>query len=51
MKPLVLSLITAIALPAAVEVNGDWMATQRVDLSTMEETSWTASLTKESSCD
>ena len=23
-----------------VEANGDWMATHRVDLSTMEETSW-----------
>ena len=30
-----------------VEANGDWMATHRVDLSTMEESSWTASLTKE----
>ena len=26
-----------------VEANGDWMATHRVDLSTMEESSWTAS--------
>ena len=34
-----------------VEANGDWMATHRVDLSTMEESSWTASLTKESCCD
>ena len=25
-----------------VEANGDWMATHRVDLSTMEESSWTA---------
>ena len=24
-----------------VEANGDWMATHRVDLSTMEESSWT----------
>ena len=34
-----------------MEANGDWMATHRVDLSTMEESSWTASLTKESCCD
>ena len=34
-----------------VEANGDWMATHRVDLSTMEETSWTASLTKDDCCD
>ena len=33
-----------------VEANGDWMATHRVDLSTMEESSWTVSLTKESCC-
>ena len=26
-----------------LEANGDWMATHRVDLSTMEESSWTAS--------
>ena len=26
-----------------VEANGDWMATHRVDLSTMEESSWTYS--------
>ena len=26
-----------------VEANGDWMATHRVDLSTMEESSWTSS--------
>ena len=26
------------------EANGDWMATHRVDLSTMRESSWTASL-------
>ena len=34
-----------------VEANGDWMATHRVDLSTMQESSWTASLKKESCCD
>ena len=34
-----------------VEANGDWMATHRVDLSTMEETFWTASLTKDDCCD
>ena len=34
-----------------VEANGDWMATHRVDLSTMNETSWTASLTKDSCFD
>ena len=34
-----------------VEANGDWMATHRVDLSTMEESSWTASLTKDSCCE
>ena len=34
-----------------VEANGDWMATHRVDLSTMEDTSWTASLTKDDCCD
>ena len=33
------------------EANGDWMTTHRVDLSTMEASSWTASLTKESCCD
>ena len=26
-----------------VEANGDWMATHRVDLSTMKESSWTSS--------
>ena len=26
-----------------VEANGEWMATHKVDLSTMNETSWTAS--------
>ncbi len=30
-----------------VEANGDWIATHRVDLSTMEENSWTSSLTKD----
>ena len=34
-----------------VEANGDWMATHRVDLSTMEESSWTSSLTEASCCD
>ena len=34
-----------------VEANGDWMATHRVDLSTMSETSWTASLNKDNCCD
>ena len=34
-----------------VEANGDWMATHRVDLSTMEESSWTSSATTESCCD
>ena len=34
-----------------VEANGEWMATHRVDLSTMEESSWTASLTKDDCCD
>ena len=34
-----------------IEANGDWMATHRVDLSTINETSWTASLTKDSCCD
>ena len=34
-----------------VEANGDWMATHRVDLSTMEDSSWTASLSKETCCD
>ena len=29
-----------------VQANGDWMATHRVDLSTMEESSWTSSLKK-----
>ena len=34
-----------------VEANGDWMATHRVDLSTMNETFWTSTLTKDSCCD
>jgi hypothetical protein len=34
-----------------VEANGDWMATHRVDLSNMEESSWTSSATMESCCD
>jgi len=34
-----------------VEANGDWMATHRVDLSTMEESSWTASLSRGTCCD
>ena len=34
-----------------VEANGEWMATHRVDLSTMEESSWTASPTNERCCD
>ena len=29
-----------------VEANGEWMTTHRVDLTTMEESSWTASLKK-----
>ena len=33
------------------EANGDWMATHRVDLSTMNEISWTASLNKDNCCD
>ena len=34
-----------------VAANGDWMATHRVDLSTMEESSWTSPSTTESCCD
>ena len=34
-----------------VEANGDWMATHRVDLSTMEESSYTAAIIKDSCCD
>ena len=30
-----------------VEANGEWMATHRVDLSTMEESSWNTSLSKD----
>ena len=33
-----------------VEANGDWMATHRVKLSTMEESSWTVSVTNDSCC-
>ena len=29
-----------------IEANGKWMATHRIDLSTMEESSWTTSLKK-----
>ena len=34
-----------------LEANGDWMATHKVDLSTMEESSWTSSQLSESYCD
>ena len=34
-----------------LEANGDLMVTHRVDLSKMEESSWTASLTKDDDCD
>ena len=34
-----------------VEANGEWMATHRVDLSTMEESSWISSPKMESCCD
>ncbi len=34
-----------------VEGNGDWKATHRVDLSTIDETSWTDSLNKDNCCD
>ena len=34
-----------------VKANDDWMATHRVDLSTMNETSWMVSLTKDNCCD
>ena len=34
-----------------VEANGDWMATHRVDLTTMKESSWTTSLSKDTCCD
>ena len=34
-----------------VEANGDWMATHRVDLSTMNESSWTAFLKRDSCCE
>ena len=34
-----------------IEANNEWMATHRVDLSTMNETAWTASLNKDNGCD
>ena len=34
-----------------VEANGEWMATHRVDLSTMNESSWTSSSSKDNYCD
>ena len=34
-----------------LEANDDWMATHKVDFSTMNETSWTVSLNKDSCCD
>ena len=34
-----------------VEANGEWMATHRVDPSTIKETSWTASVMKDICCD
>ena len=34
-----------------VEANGNWMATHRVDLSTMNETSWTAFSKSDRCCD
>ena len=34
-----------------IEVNHEWMATHRVDLSTMNETAWTASLNNDNCCD
>jgi len=34
-----------------LEANGKWMATHKVDLSTMNESSWTASLHKDDCCD
>ena len=34
-----------------IEANNEWMATHRVDLSTMNETAWTASLNKDICCD
>ncbi len=33
------------------ESKGDWMATHKVDLSTMDESYWNVSLIKESYCD
>ena len=34
-----------------IEANNEWMATHRVDLSTMNETAWTASLNKDNCFD
>ena len=34
-----------------IEANDEWMATHRVDLSTMNETAWTASLNNDNCCD
>ena len=34
-----------------VEANGDWMVTNRVDLSTMEESSWTSSQSIKNCCE
>ena len=34
-----------------VKANGEWIATNRVDLSAMNETSWTASLINDNCCD
>ena len=34
-----------------IEANNEWMATHRVDLSTMNESSWTSSSSKDNCCD
>ena len=34
-----------------IEANGEWMASHRVDLSTMEESAWTATPASTSCCD
>ena len=34
-----------------IEANGDWMASHRVDLSSMNERAWTATLAGTSCCD
>jgi len=34
-----------------IEANGDWMASHRVDLSSMNESAWTATLAGTSCCD